>query len=75
MGHVIAKLLKELPDTVAIPTDMIDKAKVLDNAYIPPRYPDSYPEGAPFEHFGKLQSDEAVKYAGEILAFVRQEMA
>jgi HEPN domain-containing protein len=74
-GHVIAKLLQELPDKVTVREDMVDKAKVLDNSYIPPRYPDSYPEGAPFEHFGHLQSEEAVKYAGEILEFVSSTMA
>ncbi|MFP4417384.1 MAG: HEPN domain-containing protein [Chitinispirillaceae bacterium] len=73
-GHVIAKLLKELPD-VDIPSTLVDKAKVLDNSYIPLRYPDSYPEGAPFEHFGILQSDEAIKYAGEIIEFVSEKMA
>ena len=74
-GHVIAKLLRELPDSVIIPEGIIDKARVLDNAYIPPRYPDSYPEGAPYEHFGELQSREAIKYAGEIIELVCKEMA
>ena len=74
-GHVIARLLGELPDDLQVPSGLIDKARVLDNAYIPPRYPDSYPEGAPYEHFGPLQSEEALTYAGEIVAFVRAHMA
>lgn len=74
-GHVIAKLLRELPADVPAPTELVDKAMVLDNFYIPPRYPDSHPEGAPFEHYGELQSKEAIAYAGEILAFVRAKMA
>ena len=71
----MTKLLKELPATVSIPADLINKAMVLDNFYIPPRYPDSHPEGAPFEHYGELQSKEAIAYAGEIIAFVCAEMA
>ena len=71
-GHVIAKLLKELP--MDVPEDLIDKAKVLDAYYVSTRYPNGFPEGAPFEHFGKLQAREAIKYAGEILEFVRSKM-
>ncbi len=72
-GHVIAKLLSELPTPP--PEDLIEKARTLDSFYIPPRYPNSHPEGAPFEHYGPLQSKEAVSYAREILEFVRAQMA
>jgi len=34
-----------------------------------PRYPNSHPQGAPFEHYGPLQSEEAIQYAREILEF------
>ena len=74
-GHVVAKLLKELPDSIVVPAEMLEKAMVLDNFYIPSRYPDSHPEGAPFEHYGALQSKEAIAYAGQIIAFVRAQMA
>lgn len=74
-GHVVAKLLREPPSSVAVPEDLVKKAHVLDNAYIPSRYPNAHPEGAPFEHYGPLQSEEAIKYAGEILEFVHAQMA
>ncbi|MBC7185492.1 MAG: HEPN domain-containing protein [Calditrichaeota bacterium] len=74
-GHVVAKLLSALPPEVSPPKELLDKARVLDSFYIPPRYPNSYPEGAPFEHYGPLQSQEAISYASEILAFVRAHMA
>ena len=35
-GHVVARLLNELPTTVS--EDLLDKAKVLDGLYIPTRY-------------------------------------
>jgi HEPN domain-containing protein len=72
-GNVVARLLKELPLT--IPEDLIDKAKVLDGLYIPTRYANGHPEGAPFEHYGKIQSRDAIEYAREILEFVRSQMA
>jgi HEPN domain-containing protein len=43
--------------------------------YVPTRYPNGHPEGAPFEHFGRLQSDEAIRHAGEIVEFVRRSLA
>jgi len=43
--------------------------------YIPTRYANGHPEGAPFEHYGKIQSKDAIDYAGEILEFVRSKMA
>ena len=71
--HVVAKLLEELP--MSVPDDLIEKAKVLDNFYIPTRYPNGHPQGAPFEHYGRLQSEEAINYAGSIIEFVRSQMA
>ncbi len=74
-GHVVAKLLRELPEAVRAPGGLVDKGRVLDTFYIPSRYPNSHSEGAPFEHYGPLQSDEAIRYAGEIIAFVRPQLA
>ena len=72
-GHVVARLLNELP--ISVSEDLIDKARVLDSFYIPTRYAHGHPDGAPFEHYGKIQSMEAIDYAGEILEFVRSQMA
>ena len=74
-GHVVAVLAQELPEDRRPDGDLIDKAKVLDNFYIPARYPNSHAQGAPFEHYGPLQSEEALRYAGEIIAFVCVQMA
>ncbi len=35
----------------------------------------SHPEGPPYEHYGELQSEEAVRYAREIVEFARSRMA
>lgn len=74
-GHVVAKLLRELPERVSVPPDLVEKGRVLDTFYIPPRNPNSHSEGAPFEHYGPLQSSEAIRYAREIIEFVRSHMA
>ena len=74
-GYVVSQLLADLPDATDVPELMVDKARVLDAFYIPARYPNGHPSGAPFEHYGKLQSDEAIRYAREILEFARGQMA
>ncbi len=74
-GHVVAVLLHDLPESTPAPSDLIEKGRVLDTFYIPSRYPNSHPEGAPFQHYGPLQSGEALRYAREILGFVRLHMA
>lgn len=74
-GHIIARLLSELPESVGVIDSMINKAKVLDNFYIPTRYPYGHPEGSPFEHYGPLQSEEAIQIANEILEFTSLQMA
>jgi HEPN domain-containing protein len=72
-GHIVAKLLRELP--IDVPLELVDRGSVLDNFYVPARYPNGHPEGAPFEHYGTRQSKEAIEDAREILEFVGAEMA
>lgn len=54
-GHVVARLPRDLPGASAIPSALIEKARILDSCYIPPRYPNSHSEGSPFEHYGPPQ--------------------
>ena len=72
-GHLVARLLKELP--LQVPKELVEKARYLDGLYIPTRHPDAFPEGPLAEHYGPLQSEDAIGYAREILGFVRAQMA
>lgn len=74
-GHVVRTLLEELPAAIPVPGDLLDQARVLDSYYIPTRYPNGHPAGVPGEHYGKLQSTEAVLYASTTLEFVRARLA
>ena len=64
----MAKLLVE------IPAEEVERGQVL-NFYVPARYPNGHPEGAPFEHYGPRQSEEAIEDARAIVEFVRSQMA
>lgn len=57
------------------PPELVERKKVLDNFYVPARYPNGHPEGAPFVHYGTLQREEAIRHARAILDFVRSQMA
>jgi HEPN domain-containing protein len=72
-GHVVARLMAELPQRAA--AERVDKAKVLDNFHMATRYANGHTEGPPYEHYGPLQSEQAIRYADEIVAFVRAQMA
>jgi HEPN domain-containing protein len=74
-GHVVARLLSELPDEIAVPQEFVEKGRVLDNFYVPTRYANGHPSGAPFEHYGPIQSEEAIRYAREIIEFAGDQMA
>lgn len=36
-GHVVARLLRDLPASVSVADELVEKARVLDNFYIPAR--------------------------------------
>ncbi len=44
----------------------------LDIYYIPSRYPNAYPSGAPVDKFDEEMAEEAVRFAAEINAFARK---
>ncbi len=72
-GHVVARLLSDLPTPA--PEELIGSGKVLDNFYVPARYPNGHAEGAPFEHYGPIQSELGLTHARHILDFVDQALA
>ena len=72
---VISQLFVGLPETVDVPEQLVEKGRVLDNFYIPSRYPNGHSTGAPFEHYGPLQSEVAIQYASEIIEFARSQMS
>ena len=62
---MVARLLTELP--VEVPEILVERARVLDGYYIPTRYANGHPEGAPFEHYGRLHSRDAIEHADQIV--------
>ena len=44
-------------------------------SYIPTRYPDNLSEGTPTDHFGRLQSSDALSHARALLDAIRLALA
>ena len=69
-GNVVAMVITDVPGLVTQIPEILEWARVLDTYYLPTRYPNSHAEGAPFERYGRLQSEEAICYAGKIVECV-----
>ena len=46
-GHSVADLLREVGKSESVSDDLVDAGLELDKAYIPARYPNAHPSGAP----------------------------
>ncbi len=51
------------------------RCAILDQCYIPARYPNGIPEGAPFEVYTKDHAAEALETAAAVLEHARQRLA
>lgn len=79
-GHGLGRLFRDLPagtraSLAATISDLADRLRVLDALYIPTRYPDSLPDGAPADHFGRLQSADALSHARSLVDAIGAALA
>ena len=70
--HDLPKLMKRAAELCGEePPDRVkDCVYMLDKMYTPPRYPDAFPEGAPWEHYTEREALEAKRCAEEVLGWV-----
>lgn len=71
-GHSVLKLVEALPNA---PAELFERAKQLDKHYVPPRYPNSYPEGAPADFYTERDADEAIRSAEEVVRYCESHLA
>jgi HEPN domain-containing protein len=79
-GHGLGRLFRDLPDALqeqmeAQLPELVERLRILDALYIPTRYPDSLPDGAPNDHFGHLQSADALNHARALVDAITAAMA
>ncbi|MEX1317163.1 MAG: HEPN domain-containing protein [Synechococcaceae cyanobacterium] len=66
-GHGLGRSFRDLPPSVA--------AQLGNAVTDPTRYPDSLPDGAPTDHFGRLQSDDALRHARALIDAIGTALA
>jgi HEPN domain-containing protein len=67
LGHSVYQLLQTAGD---MSSEILAAARVLDRYYIPTRYPNGFPAGAPMDYYDQPTAEEAVTLAETILEFV-----
>ncbi len=71
LGHSLVELVDRLRADVAELVALRELAGVLDQYYVPTRYPNGLPGGVPFEAFGPTQAGGAVEAAARFLVVAR----
>jgi HEPN domain-containing protein len=71
-GHSITELLGGLDK---VPGDVLDAAKALDKHYIPTRYPNSHPAGAPGDLYTAPEAERALADAERVIRHVEGRLS
>ena len=74
-GHVISKLLKELPHPTEVTRELLETAMRLDKLYILPRYPNGFESGAPGDFYTQQEAEAAIADAAAIIEFCRRAIS
>ena len=74
IGHSVSRMLQDLPASLKPPEDVVERAKELDKHYIPSRYPNFLPEGAPLDYYTGPEARTAVEGAEKIIEFCRSKI-
>jgi HEPN domain-containing protein len=65
-GHSVAGLLEELDE---VPAEIMDAGRGLDKHYIPTRYPNAHPEGAPGDVYTDREAELAIADARRVFDY------
>ena len=74
-GHAVSLLLTHLPEERRPEEALIERAKGLDRHYIGPRYPNSFPDGAPMVFYTRHDAEQAISDATAVIAFCQDQIS
>jgi HEPN domain-containing protein len=74
-GHSVTMLLSSLPEDVAPPEALIERAKALDKHYIATRYPNGFERGAPMDYYTQAEAERSVEDGQAIIQFCADTLA
>jgi HEPN domain-containing protein len=72
--HSVADLLRIVREFIPMDESIILMGNRPDSFYIPTRYPNAWPTGAPHKRYVKRDAEEAVSYASTIFRFVEESI-
>jgi HEPN domain-containing protein len=75
IGHSVRTLLEGLESRVPVPADLLVAGGELDQYYVTTRYPDALPGVTPADAFSAAQARTALRQAGRILRWAREQLA
>jgi HEPN domain-containing protein len=73
-GHSVFELLDSIAPSLTVPADLLDKVKVLDRFYLPPRYADAHPAGPPYQFYTAMDAAQAEEMAREVVTFCERHI-
>jgi len=75
-GHSVTELMDALGDSVpGYGAELLDKARALDKLYVPTRYPNGLPSGAPTDYFTRGEAERAILDGESIVEFCRRALS
>ena len=74
-GHSVSALLQQLPPPFQVEESLLRAGKELDKHYIPSRYPNAFPQGAPCDYYTEEEAQRAITHTEHILAFCETLLA
>lgn len=75
LGYSVYSMVRKMPSDLTIPERFYDMARELDKAYVPTRYPNAHPDGAPFEFYTPQDAERLISYAREIIEFCKGNLS
>lgn len=71
---VIGHSLVELARGLALPSELVDELAILDQYYIPTRYPNGLPGSTPYEVYTPAQARAAVEVAARVVKVAKTRL-
>jgi len=68
--HSVSELLRR----AEAPDELVRAGDHLDRYYIPTRYPNVWPSGAPFRHYGEEDAKDALDTSRRVMDFVKKQI-
>ena len=71
-GHEGQLGIELAADRLGVDDELLDRGRALDKLYVPTRYPNGLPAGAPADCFTRAEAEDAIRHAEVALAFGRR---